>query len=110
MSFKSELSLLSTSGRIKLAMNERRRLSAMQRRQLFLRISFDMGLILMQTCAIFLLKNKFQVAQNANVPDVSTTSRCHVHRWTGGLVQSHDAGSCDGGNCVSSCYPAEDVL
>ena len=54
MSFKSELSLLSTSGRIKLAMNERRRLSAMQRRQLFLRISFDMGLILMQTCAIFL--------------------------------------------------------
>ena len=54
MSLKSELSLLSTSGRIKLAMNERRRLSAMQRRQLFLRISFDMALILMQTCAIFL--------------------------------------------------------
>ena len=45
-----------------------------------------------------------------NVPDVSTTSRCHVHRWTGGLVQSHDAGSCDGGNCVSSCHQAEDGL
>ena len=26
------------------------------------------------------------------------------------LVQSHDAGSCDGGNCVSSCHQAEDGL
>ena len=59
---------------------------------------------------IFILKNKFLDARKVNVPDVSTTSRCHVHRWTGGLVQSHDAGSCDGGNCVSSCHPAEDVL